>query len=120
MTRLVLAIVAAMALSGCQHGGQQAIDPFWGRTTVPAPATGSIGAPIISPGCQQPLHAASDHHAGNTNTAVQRGTSACLAAESAAGADVASARWNRYRLRQSLPHRGRLATACPTAMGHRL
>ena len=55
MMRLVLAIVAAMALSGCQHGGQQAIDPFWGRTTVPAPATGSIGAPIISPGCQQPL-----------------------------------------------------------------
>ncbi len=55
MVRLVLAIVAAMALSGCQHSGQQAIDPFWGRTTVPAPPTGSIGAPIVSPGCQQPL-----------------------------------------------------------------
>lgn len=51
MTRLVLAIVALAALSGCQHSGQQAIDPFWGRTTVPSPATGSIG----SPGCPQPL-----------------------------------------------------------------
>ena len=55
MTRLVLAIVAATALSGCQHSGQQAIDPFWGRTTVPSPATGSIGAPIVTPGCPQPL-----------------------------------------------------------------
>ncbi len=55
MTRLVLAIVAAMALSGCQHSGQQVIDPFWGRTTVPPPATGSIGAPIGSPGCPQPV-----------------------------------------------------------------
>ncbi len=57
MTRLVLAIVAAMALSGCQHSGQQAIDPFWGHTTVPPPPTGSIGTPIISPGCPQPLQA---------------------------------------------------------------
>lgn len=55
MMRLVLAIVAATALCGCQHSGQQAIDPFWGRTTVPAPATGSIGAPIVTPGCPQPL-----------------------------------------------------------------
>ena len=54
MTRLVLAIIAAVALSGCQHSGQQAIDPFWGRTTVPPPATGSIGTPIITPGYQQP------------------------------------------------------------------
>ena len=52
---LVLAMIAATALSGCQHSGQQAVDPFWGRTTVPSPATGSIGAPIISPGCPQPL-----------------------------------------------------------------
>ena len=36
MTRLVLAIVAAMALSGCQHSGQQVIDPFWGRTDCAA------------------------------------------------------------------------------------
>ena len=54
MTRLVLAIVAATALCGCQHSGQ-VTDPFWGRTTVPSPATGSIGAPIASPGCPQPL-----------------------------------------------------------------
>ena len=26
-----------MALSGCQHSGQQAVDPFWGRTTVSRP-----------------------------------------------------------------------------------
>ncbi|MEI8372595.1 MAG: hypothetical protein WCJ35_07150 [Planctomycetota bacterium] len=55
MMRLVLVIFATTALSGCQHKGQQALDPFWGRTTVPAPATGSIGAPIIRPGCEQPL-----------------------------------------------------------------
>ncbi len=55
MPRLALVIVAATALSGCQHSGQQAIDPFWGHTTVPSPATGSIGAPIISPGCPPPL-----------------------------------------------------------------
>ncbi len=55
MMRLVLVIVATTALSGCQHKGQQAIDPFWGRTTVPSPATGSISAPIIRPGCEQPL-----------------------------------------------------------------
>lgn len=55
MTRLVLAIVAATVFSGCQHSGQQAIDPFRGRTTVPSPATGSIGAPIVCQGYPQPL-----------------------------------------------------------------
>ncbi len=55
MTRLVLAIVAAAALSGCRQSGQQAIDPFWGRTTVPPCPTGQIGAPIVNPGYQQPL-----------------------------------------------------------------
>ena len=44
MTRLVLAVIAAMALSGCQHSGQQAIDPFWGQQRVPPPPTGSVGA----------------------------------------------------------------------------
>ena len=52
MTRLAFAIVVATAVSGCQHSGQQAIDPFWGQTTVPSPATGSIG---VSPGYSQPL-----------------------------------------------------------------
>ena len=37
MMRRALAIIATMALSGCQHSGQQAVDPFWGRTTVPPP-----------------------------------------------------------------------------------
>ncbi len=55
MTRLVLAMVAAMVLSGCQHSGQQVVDPFWGRQTVPPPATGSICTPAINPGCQQPV-----------------------------------------------------------------
>jgi hypothetical protein len=55
MKRLALAIVVATALSGCQHSGQQAIDPFWGHTTVPPPPTGSIGTPMIDLGCQQPL-----------------------------------------------------------------
>ena len=53
MTRLVLAIVAATLLSGCQQ--KQATDPFWGQTTVPPPATGSIGTPVITPGYTQPL-----------------------------------------------------------------
>jgi hypothetical protein len=55
MMRLVLAMVAVMAFSGCQHRGQQAIDPFWGRTTVPAPPTGAVCAPVITPGCGQPF-----------------------------------------------------------------
>ena len=66
MMRLVLAIVAAMALSGCQHSGQQAIDPFWGRTTVPSPATGSIRRPDRQPGMSATLAATTDHNAGNT------------------------------------------------------
>jgi hypothetical protein len=53
MMRLALAMVATAFFCGCQHSGQQAIDPFWGRTTVPAPATGAIGAPIVSPGYPQ-------------------------------------------------------------------
>ena len=55
MTRFLLAIVAATAFSGCQHSGQQVIDPFWGHTTVAPPATGSIGAPIVCQGSPQPL-----------------------------------------------------------------
>src|SRR5208283_4507923 len=55
LTRLLCAIAAAVACSGCQHTGQQAVDPFWGRTTVPAPATGSIGASVVGQGYPQPL-----------------------------------------------------------------
>ena len=51
MMRRALAIIATMALSGCQHSGQQAVDPFWGRTTVPAPATGAVG---VNPCYPQP------------------------------------------------------------------
>ena len=57
MTRFMLAIVAVLVLSGCQYSGQQAIDPFWGRTTVPPTATGLIGAPIMEPAGPQPLQA---------------------------------------------------------------
>ena len=52
MTRLVLAIVAATFLSGCQH--RQATDPFWGQTTVPPPATDPIGTPVITPDTRNP------------------------------------------------------------------
>jgi len=55
LTSRVLAIIVAVTCSGCQHTAQQAIDPFWGRTTVPAPATGSIGAPAVGQGYPQPL-----------------------------------------------------------------
>ena len=49
MKRLTLATVAAIALGGCRNQGQQVVDPFWGRTTVPPPATGTIGTVPYSP-----------------------------------------------------------------------
>ena len=53
MTRRMLAVIAAMALSGCQHSGQQVVDPFWGQQRVPPPATGSVGASTVNPAYPQ-------------------------------------------------------------------
>lgn len=57
MTRLLLAILAAVSLCGCRYQGQQAIDPFWGRKTVPPPPTGSIGTCVVTPGYPAPVTA---------------------------------------------------------------
>lgn len=50
---LVMAVVA-IALGGCQNSRQTAQDPFFGRTTVPAPATGAAGARSCDPYYQPP------------------------------------------------------------------
>ncbi len=50
MSRLMLAVLAAIALSGCRYQGEQAVDPFWGRQTVPPPGTGAVGTTTVYPG----------------------------------------------------------------------
>ena len=69
MKRLVLAILTAAVMSGCQHSGQQVIDPFWGRTTVPPPANGFDCGTDRHSGSATAV-AASGHHAGNTDRPV--------------------------------------------------
>lgn len=54
MKRTLLLIVAAMVCGGCHNQGQSNVDPFFGRTTVPPPATGSVGAKPGTPSYQQP------------------------------------------------------------------
>ena len=64
MTRLVLAMVAAMALTGCQHSGQQAIDPFWGRTRGRLRQQVRLAPPIVSFGIPATVAATNDRTPG--------------------------------------------------------
>lgn len=49
MKRLLAPLIAVVALSGCQSQGPPGADPFFGRTTVPPPSTGSISSGPIDP-----------------------------------------------------------------------
>jgi hypothetical protein len=53
---LALALMV-IAVCGCRNSGQSAQDPFFGRTTLPAPATGAAGARSCDPYYQPPAGA---------------------------------------------------------------
>ena len=54
MEKMLPAVLTLLVLAGCQCPGQQATDPFFGRTTVPPPATGTVGPGAADPYYQQP------------------------------------------------------------------
>ncbi len=49
MKRLLVWVVAALALSGCKTKSPSAIDPFVGRTRIPAPLTGAAAGGPADP-----------------------------------------------------------------------